>query len=219
MMETINFGILILIVVNVVSIESVIGGDIYPVRPLLIKTYPAVDNYQSDIYEVYQEPYTYDLSVASAIAIIQGEGENDVDGEVLFIQKHPPTGAVLVRGNITGLPPGKHGLHIHQAGDLRRGCEKLGGHYNPYLLQHGGPRDGLRHVGDLGNIEAKEDGFAELNFVDPVLSLVGGGRSIVGRALVITEKEDDFGRGGTADSATTGSSGRPLACGVIAYVK
>lgn len=141
----------------------------------------------------------------------------------------------MVTGNLTGLPAGKHGVHIHQAGDLRQGCEKLGGHYNPYLVtcslkkatifmikcfqaQHGGPQDGLRHVGDLGNLEAKEDGSAEFNLIDPLLSLVGG-RSIVGRAIVITESEDDLGRGGTADSATTGSAGKPIACGVIAYIK
>lgn len=28
-------------------------------RPLFIKMYPAVENYQSDLYEVYAEPYNY----------------------------------------------------------------------------------------------------------------------------------------------------------------
>lgn len=28
-------------------------------RPLIVKSYPAVENYQSDLYEVYMEPYTY----------------------------------------------------------------------------------------------------------------------------------------------------------------
>lgn len=28
-------------------------------HPLMIKSYPAVENYQSDLYEVYAEPYTY----------------------------------------------------------------------------------------------------------------------------------------------------------------
>lgn len=211
-------------------------GPLYPVRPLLIKSYPGVENYQSDVYEVFQEPYPYnvenprdlketehsvtqDLRSASAVALIQGEGESAVNGEVTFLQKHPPAGPVKVRGKINGLPPGKHGIHIHQAGDLRQGCEKLGGHFNPYLAQHGGPRDAIRHVGDLGNVEAKEDGTAELHFVDPLMSLVGGARSIVGRAVVITQQEDDLGRGGTADSVTTGSAGKPLACGVIAYIK
>lgn len=28
-------------------------------RPLVIKMYPAVENYQSDVYEVFAEPYNY----------------------------------------------------------------------------------------------------------------------------------------------------------------
>lgn len=40
------------------------GGALYQEpgliqRPLIVKSYPAVDNYQSDLYEVYMEPYTY----------------------------------------------------------------------------------------------------------------------------------------------------------------
>ncbi|KAF5291995.1 hypothetical protein FQA39_LY14112 [Lamprigera yunnana] len=198
-----------------VCISAVLGG--YPNRPLLIKSYPGIENIQSDLYEVYQEPFTYGIHPSSAVAIIKGE-ENDIKGEISFLQRHPPTGAVLVKGNFSGLPAGKHGLHIHQSGDLRNGCKELGGHFNPFLLEHGSPKDGLRHVGDLGNVKAKEDGASEFEFVDPLLSLIGGGRNIVGRAVVITENEDDLGRGGTAESLTTGSSGKAIACGVIAYV-
>lgn len=88
-----------------------------------------------------------------------------------------------------------------------------------FQLQHGGPSDPLRHVGDLGNVEAGEDGTAEFNLVDPLLALMGGPRGIVGRAVVITADPDDLGRGGTADSLTTGASGKPLGCGVIAYIR
>ncbi|KAK4875851.1 hypothetical protein RN001_012273 [Aquatica leii] len=191
--------------------EVSISG-LYPDRHLLIKSYPAIQNVQSDLYEVYQEPYFYDVSVASAVAIIHAEGDGDIKGEIMFTQRHPPTGPVFIKGNITGLPNGgKNGLHIYQSGDLRHGCEKLGGHFNPYLLQHGGPKDAIRHVGDLGNVNAKEDGTATIELVDPLLSLVGGLRGIVGRAIVVTENEDDLGRGGTAESLTTGSSGKPIA--------
>lgn len=53
----------------------------------------------------------------------------------MFIQSHPPAGGVLVQGNITGLAPGKHGIHIHQSGDMRQGCEKLGEHFNPFSVR------------------------------------------------------------------------------------
>lgn len=88
-----------------------------------------------------------------------------------------------------------------------------------FKLQHGGPSDRVRHVGDLGNINVGEDGTADFSFVDPLLSLSGGPRGVVGRAIVVTANQDDLGRGGTADSLTTGDSGKPLACGVIAFIK
>lgn len=28
-------------------------------RPLIIKSFPAIENYQSDLYEVYAQPYSY----------------------------------------------------------------------------------------------------------------------------------------------------------------
>ncbi|CAG9760572.1 unnamed protein product [Ceutorhynchus assimilis] len=188
-------------------------------KPLTIKAFPAIANYQSDLYEVYQEPYHYDLRQRAAVAILSSVEESGVQGEIVFVQKHPPVGPIFIRGNITGLSPGKHGLHIHQAGDLRDGCDKLGGHFNPYLVHHGGSKSAIRHVGDLGNVEAKDDGVAEIVTIDPIMSLSGGPRGIVGRALVVTEKEDDLGQADNANSLVDGNSGKPLACGIIAYVR
>lgn len=88
-----------------------------------------------------------------------------------------------------------------------------------FQSQHGGPQDPIRHVGDLGNIEAKEDGTAELNFIDPLVSLSSGPRGVVGRCLVVTANQDDYGREGSADSLNNGKSGNPIACGVIAYIR
>lgn len=48
----------------------------------------------------------------------------------------------------------------------------------PLLLIHS------RHVGDLGNIEANEEGVAEFQVEDHLLSL-SGTESIIGRALVV----------------------------------
>lgn len=70
-----------------------------------------------------------------AVAIIQGEDESDIKGDLLFVQKRPPVGPTFIRGNITGLPAGKHGFHIHQSGDLRKGCQKLGEHFNPHQVK------------------------------------------------------------------------------------
>ena len=48
-----------------------------------------------------------------------------------------PAGGVTLRGNVSGLTPGKHGIHIHEFGDLRDHCraDRTGPHYNPYKVK------------------------------------------------------------------------------------
>ena len=56
---------------------------------------------------------------------------------------------------VANVPPGKHGLHIHQFGDCSDTGKAAGGHYNPDGVQHGYlPKDGFdaAHAGDFGNI-------------------------------------------------------------------
>jgi Cu-Zn family superoxide dismutase len=81
-------------------------------------------------------------------------------------------------------------------------------------MPHGGLYDEQRHVGDLGNLKTNEEGFAYAAFTDQKVSLFGE-RSVIGRSVVVHEKEDDLGRGGNEESLKTGNSGRRLACGVI----
>lgn len=48
-------------------------------------------------------------------------------------------------------------------------------------------------MGDIGNLKTNEAGFAYAAFTDDFLSLFGE-KTIIGRSVVITENEDDFGR-------------------------
>lgn len=68
-------------------------------------------------------------------------------------------------------------------------------------------------------MEASESGDASINIIDSIISLSGGPKGIVGRAIAITSNEDDLGRAENADSIVHGNSGKPLACGVISYVR
>ncbi|XP_072514660.1 superoxide dismutase [Cu-Zn] [Salminus brasiliensis] len=148
--------------------------------------------------------------VHKAVCVLKGTGE--VTGTVHFEQDDGAP--VKVSGEITGLTPGLHGFHVHAYGDNTNGCISAGPHYNPHNKTHGGPNDEVRHVGDLGNLTAGADGVAKINIEDKQLSLTGP-HSIVGRTMVVHEKEDDLGKGGDEESLKTGNAGGRLACGVI----
>lgn len=81
-------------------------------------------------------------------------------------------------------------------------------------MDHGAPKDEIRHVGDLGNIRANDNGYAETKFSDQVITLAGM-RSILGRAVVIHSGSDDLGRTNHPDSKKTGNAGDRAGCGVI----
>ena len=135
---------------------------------------------------------------------------DSVKGSILLIQA--PGTPTLIRGTITGLTPGKHGFHIHEFGDMSDGCKSMGAHYNPDNVNHGDLMEG--HVGDLGNIEADEDGKADFSIKASRVDLIGD-RSVVGRGIVVHADPDDLGKGGDEESLKTGNAGDRLACGVI----
>jgi Cu-Zn family superoxide dismutase len=70
----------------------------------------------------------------------------------------------------------------------------------------------------LGNIIGGSGNVAKFNFKDSLIKLTGQ-TSIIGRSIVVHEKEDDLGRGNTPDSKKTGNAGGRMACGVIGLKK
>ena len=76
----------------------------------------------------------------------------------------------------------------------------------------------MRHVGDLGNIVAvsggKLGGEANVSIQDSLVKL-SGATSVIGRSIVVHLDADDLGKGGQADSLTTGHAGARVACGTI----
>uniref|UniRef100_A0A075W0S9 Superoxide dismutase [Cu-Zn] n=1 Tax=Dastarcus helophoroides TaxID=1169899 RepID=A0A075W0S9_9CUCU len=149
-----------------------------------------------------------------AVCVLSGE---IVKGTVWFTQEGDKA-PVQVQGSISGLGKGLHGFHIHEFGDNTNGCISAGAHFNPHNKQHGGPKHTERHVGDLGNVEAGEDGVAKISITDDVISLHGD-HNIVGRTVVVHADPDDLGDGGHELSKTTGNAGARLACGVIGITK
>ena len=141
-----------------------------------------------------------------AVAVLRPLQGSTIQGTVSFIQEGS---GVRVIADLSGLTPGKHGIHIHEFGDCTAADgSSLGGHYNPGNTMHAGPEDKERHVGDLGNIEADKTGKAKYNRLDQQISL-NGRNSIIGRSIVIKEKADDY------KTQPGGAAGMRIACGVI----
>ena len=149
-----------------------------------------------------------------AICIMDSQPNETGRGVVQFSQASAFE-KTQIRGDFTGLNPNQlHGFHIHQYGDLTKGCVTAGPHYNPFGKTHGGPDSDVRHVGDLGNVQADADGNGKYERADSMVHLFGA-YSVIGRSCVLHKKTDDLGLGGDAESLKTGNAGARIACGVI----
>lgn len=159
------------------------------------------------------------LSYLHAICHFTGPG---ADGEnptgVITFNQPAPDAELVIKGDINGLPPGKHGIQIREFADFTQGATTAGEIFNPDGKEHGAPDDTERKAGDLGNIEVNEDGKATVEINDRYATLFGE-RCIIGRALVVFENEDDLGKAGddTEDSTSKkdGSVGDGIAWATI----
>lgn len=117
---------------------------------------------------------------------------------------------LVIMGEVTGLAPGEHGFHIHEFGDytngmkllmaftamplylstfcLLAGCMSAGPHFNPTGVDHGGPFDEVRHVGDCGNLIANESGVVKVDIKDCLMTLTGE-YGIIGRTAVVNSHD------------------------------
>lgn len=139
------------------------------------------------------------------------------NGNIVLIENSKNSVIIII--NLHGLKPNSiHAMHIHETGDLSDGCNSLLAHYNPHGMQHGGPNDKNRHIGDFGNIKADSNGNVNIQFEVSKVKLRGK-YSVIGRSIVIHEGIDDLGKGLNKESKITGNSGSRIACGVIGYSK
>ena len=136
---------------------------------------------------------------------------NNVTGTVTFTEEK---GGVRVVANIKGLKPNSmHGFHIHQKADLSApDLSSAGDHFNPTGAKHGGPHKVEHHLGDLGNLEADDNGNAKMTMVMKGLSLQGK-NGIVGKSVLVHAEPDDL------QTDPSGKSGARIAGGVIEMKK
>lgn len=150
---------------------------------------------------------------ARATATLRDAGGRDV-GTATFVEQGG--GGVDVEVTVSGLSPGRHGVHVHGVGVCDASSSPLfssaGDHFNPSNRQHGLENAAGPHAGDMPNLEVGADGSGRLSFTNQHITLGTGANSLFdadGSALVVHASADDQ----TTDPS--GNSGDRIACGVV----
>jgi superoxide dismutase, Cu-Zn family len=125
-------------------------------------------------------------------------------------------GGIHISGELTGVPNGDHGFHIHENGscDAEGKFESAGGHFEPGDHKHGTENPDGPHAGDLLNVTADDDGKATVDLHNMTATIAAGDNSIKdvdGAALVLHADPDDY------KTDPSGNSGDRIACGVIEF--
>ena len=119
---------------------------------------------------------------------------------------------VLIRLDLTGIPPGDNAFHLHAVGK----CEppdfkSAGGHFNPDETKHGLMNAEGPHAGDMPNLHVPESGKLVVEVLDDLVTLDVAHALLDadGSALVIHAGADDY------QTDPAGNAGDRIACGVV----
>ncbi|KTD16983.1 superoxide dismutase [Legionella jordanis] len=113
---------------------------------------------------------------------------------------------LLIKPELSGLPVGLHGFHIHQHPDCGDHGMKAGGHFDPGATNsHQGPY-GEGHLGDLPVLATNSNGEANIPLLAPRLTT----KDIKGRAIMIHAGGDNY-----SDNPPLGGGGARIGCGKI----
>ncbi|HXG58220.1 MAG TPA: superoxide dismutase family protein [Thermoanaerobaculia bacterium] len=143
----------------------------------------------------------------AAVAALEPTEGSTARGTVRFTELRD--GGVEVTIDLTGVPPGVHGFHVHEKGDCGERGNAAGGHFNPMNMPHGAPDAVSRHAGDFGNVTADANGEVHAMLVFRSVTVREGAQSVVGRAVVLHANPDDLA------TQPAGNAGARIACGVV----
>ncbi len=111
--------------------------------------------------------------------------------------------------DLTSVPPGVHGFHIHEGNSCADDAKAAGGHFNPTSMPHAAPDAVSHHSGDFGNVTADDKGEVHTTFVTHSITVAPGTTSVVGHTVVLHASPDDL------TTQPSGNAGARIACGVV----
>ena len=118
---------------------------------------------------------------------------------------------LLVSVNMTGLPTGWHGFHLHETGSCSPDFSAAGGHYSPAGHGHGFMHSSPHHPGDMPNIYAGPDGTAIAEVFNTKAAIGEDEDATIfdsdGSAIIVHAQPDSYGE--------SPGAGDRIACGVI----
>ncbi len=136
---------------------------------------------------------------------------NGSDGGTITMME--ATAGVIIKFGLSGLPPGPHAIHVHEAGACEGDFASAGNIYNPLGAKHGFLHDEGPMSGDIPNIHVSADGKAVAEVLSPFLTLSKEAEETLfdsdGSSFVIFENADDY------ESEPEGGAGGRIACGTI----
>ena len=155
---------------------------------------------------------TFWALASTGVAAMQATAEmRSPDGDTLGTVTLTPTPrGVLLLIDLTRVPPGAHGFHIHEHAACWPDFKAAGGHFNPARKSHGIKNPEGSHAGDMPNIYAAADGSVQAELLNAKVVLGDGANSVFdndGSAIIIHAKPDTHG--------DKPGAGDRIACGVI----
>ena len=146
-------------------------------------------------------------SMPMAMTMLAPTAGSNAQGMVHFHQL--ADGSVEVKADLTGVPPGTHGFHLHDKGACGDNGNAAGGHFNPTGAPHGAPDAAAHHAGDFGNVTADAKGEVHTTFTTRSITVTEGPVSVANHAVILHANADDL------TTQPTGNAGARIACGVV----
>jgi len=157
----------------------------------------------------------YTLQAADVVVTMNMVSADGVGKEIGKITASDTKYGLLLKPELTGLPPGQHGFHVHENANCApaekekkmTAAQSAGGHLDPAkTTKHEGPV-GEGHTGDLPPLFADADGKASLPVLAPRLKTT----DLAGHALMIHAGGDNY----SDQPQPLGGGGARIACGVV----